>query len=455
MSYVFISHSSQDRDYAHAFADRLMKEGYDVWLNDDSDNSDARWQITSSALRECAIFFVLMSPASEASHRVGQEINLARQSKKLTVPFLLSGENWAIFEAVRYVDISDGRLPWPGFFDQLARFAQRNVGRGKDVTIHPAKSARSTGELVSVGAESLLAIIENPDSEAVERAEAGIKLARIGDPRPGVGVRPNGLPDISWVDIPAGDFLFGSYMGDLTANMNEMPQAVYAMPDYAVSRYPITYAQYAAFVNGNGYANSRYWTQAGLRWRGNRRQPDVSWNDPKWHISNHPVIGVTWYEAVAFTRWLTERLGYEVWLPSEMEWEKAARGPDGRRFPWGNQFFGNHANCVQALQPDPFRRQTEVVGLGRTSAVGIFPEGASPYGVLDMCGNVWEWCVSAWRDSYDDPDNTAYEGRMPRVVRGGSWNEREGNTRVAARQGVAPETADTALGFRICAGPEG
>lgn len=300
-------------------------------------------------------------------------------------------------------------------------------------------------------AERLVKLLEQGGLSSEQRAEIGLQLAQLGDPRPGVGLLSNGLPDIDWVQIPAGRFTMGSHMGDLTADMSEMPQSVLRLPDYYISRYPITYAQYEVFVMDGGYHNNAFWTRAGRRWRSSREYPQQFWGDPNWHISNHPVVGVTWHEALAFCLWFGGLIGARAWLPGEGQWEKAARGGDNRRFPWGNQFSAEYANCTVTLQTDIYTRQTETFSLGRTTAVGLYPEGMSPYGVMDMAGNVSEWCASAWRPNYQTPEDNMPEGSAPRVRRGGSWQDRESSLRTTARKSSPPETSANTLGFRICA----
>lgn len=331
---------------------------------------------------------------------------------------------------------------------------------------------------MTISVDELLAQLSAGPMSPDEIYAIGLQLAEIGDPRPGVGVLDNGLPDIDWVTIPAGEFLRGSRMGDLTANLTEVPQSSVHLPAYRISRYPVTYAQFEAFVSGEGYARKSYWTGAGNRWRivsasseqrrslwrtilrlghihsdsgHHKSQPDAFWNDPDWHVSNHPVVGVTWYEAAAFCNWLGDQLGLRVWLPDESQWEKAARGTDGRRFPWGRQFYPSNANCGQTVQVDRFNRDSGLSGVGRTTAVGLYVEGASPYGVLDVAGNVWEWCATAWNEHYDEPEDNDPEGDAPRAIRGGGWNEREVQCRTTSRKGQPPQIASNNLGFRVCA----
>jgi len=183
--------------------------------------------------------------------------------------------------------------------------------------------------------------------------------------------------------------------------------------------------------------------------------------DP-FNLPNHPVVGVTWYEAVAFCRWLQSQIANREWrvwrggqvevrrveaqnvavrLPSEAEWEKAARGVDGQRYPWGDD-------------PDPNRANYDETGIGTTSAVGCFPGGASPYGVEDLSGNVWEWCATKWEDDYRDyKGDSSLEGGDRRVLRGGAFLNVVRYVRCAARHGNDPYYWYWYNGFRLVASP--
>ena len=312
----------------------------------------------------------------------------------------------------------------------------------------------------------LMRILEAGQLPAVERAAAGRALAKLGDPRPGVGLRPDGLPDIVWCEVPAGPFLMGSdKRRDPQADSDELPHHKVTLPAYRISKYPVTNAQFTAFVQAGGYGERHYWTEAAQKevwskgqvkaWNDDDpREGSYDFGDP-FNLPNHPVVGVTWYEAVAFCLWLTEQLrrseelgdGEEITLPIESQWEKAARGglpPAGggdrggaRIYPWGND-------------PDPNRANYDDTGIGTTSAVGCFPGGASPYGVEDLSGNVWEWCRTKWEDGYKDyRDDNDLEGKALRVLRGGAFGNQAGFVRCAFRRGSIPGFRRGRGGFRV------
>jgi len=282
---------------------------------------------------------------------------------------------------------------------------------------------------------------------AVARAGAGDLLAPLGDPRPGVGLRADGLPDIAWCKVPAGPFLMGSdKRRDELAQDNEPPQHTVDLPDYSVAKYPVTNAQYAVFVAKGGYSERRYWIEAGWRWKGKRSGP-ATWGGV-FDLPNHPVVRVTWYEAVAFCRWLTERMretediGTEqaVRLPTEAEWEKAARGPDGRLYPWGAEFDLQKCNAIQT-------------GIGTSSVVGCFPAGVSPYGAEDLSGNVLEWCDPKWRGGYEESADESLDADASLAVRGGSFYHGREFMRCAARIEVTPDYSHWMCGFRVVVAP--
>jgi len=166
----------------------------------------------------------------------------------------------------------------------------------------------------------LLALIADADAlQPPERLEAGLALGAIGDPRPGVGLDAQGLPAIAWVEVTTAETFI--YQDD-----EKLP-----LSGFHLARYPITNAQFQAFVDAeDGAGNPRWW--AGI-------EADYQTiEEPRWPDPNCPRETVSWYQAIAFCRWLSVRLGYEVRLPTEQEWERAARGTKGREYPWGDGY---------------------------------------------------------------------------------------------------------------------
>ncbi len=311
---------------------------------------------------------------------------------------------------------------------------------------HPVLAARCVAEsggthpdaLVRTVQDALVALATGKAAPVRERAAAGDALNLVGDPRPGVGVSAAGLPDIDWVEIPAGPFLMGNTaQSDEMAYVVEMPQHTVVLPAFAISRYPITVAQFECFVRDGGYTERRRhcWTAAGWQWKSRNDRSGPNRYGGAYALANHPVVGVHWFEAVAFCAWLSEKLQRPILLPGEAQWEKAARGPDGRRYPWGSEITPEHANYSDTR-------------IRMTSSVGIFPRGASPYGVLDMAGNVWERTATKWGGNYQNyrPDDNL-EGDARRTVRGGSFSNSDRFVRCACRYN--DDLPGVSVGFRV------
>lgn len=224
---------------------------------------------------------------------------------------------------------------------------------------------------------------------------------------------PTGPVEAPMVEIPAGEFLFGS---------DEQPEAgppqQVNLPAFSIDVYEVTNAQFAAFVAATGYKTTA--EQAG----------EPSWRDYFGQgEEEHPVVKVSWYDAEAYCKWAGKR------LPTEQEWEKAARGTDGRRYPWGNEFDPEKVNGMEA-------------GYRRTVAVGSLPAGASPYGVMDMAGNVAEWTAD-WYKAYPGSSyRDQYMGEKFRITRGGGWFSDKEQIQTFYRNSTAPEAANDDLGFR-------
>jgi formylglycine-generating enzyme required for sulfatase activity len=239
------------------------------------------------------------------------------------------------------------------------------------------------------------------------------------------------IPDKVWegilgqpmIWVPRGSFLMGS--DAVTAWGADIRRLQYQveLPGYWISRYPVTVSVFRAFAEKRGYG-SRY--EGALRGR-----------------DDHPVTYVDWHDAMAYCRWLTLQSGMPVTLPSEAEWEKAARGTKGRRWPWGDQWDAERCNSAES-------------GIGDTTPVGKYsPQGDSPYGCADMAGNVWEWTRSIYKDyPYDATDGREdLDAEGHRVLRGGAFDDGSMVARCARRYEDRPDSWGRNYGFRIVVSP--
>jgi formylglycine-generating enzyme required for sulfatase activity len=224
---------------------------------------------------------------------------------------------------------------------------------------------------------------------------------------------------------------------------------------YWISKYPITNSHYAKFIEAGGYMQKKWWTEAGwdAKLRGWESFKDTDgiwklratdkpwikpryWTDRKWNHREHPVVGISWYEAVAFCLWLSVATGEKIMLPTEDQWQYAAQGDDGREFPWGANWDSNCCN-----------NNSDSKGIGRTSSVRQYDgKGDSPFGVVDMAGNVWKWCLTG----YSDRRNDVNDNSVRRVLRGGAWYSSSSEEfRCDYRAANYPRYRENSWGFRI------
>lgn len=264
-----------------------------------------------------------------------------------------------------------------------------------------------------------------------------------------------GVVEPEMVCVPAGPFVMGSGEAQVEALARhsqqaarwlakgyfrrEQPQHTVSLPDFSIARYPVTAGAFRAFVAAGGCEQQRHWTAAGWHWRQVQNRTSPAFWDETWAGDGQlPVVGVSWYEALAYCRWLAEVTGRGYRLPSEAEWEKAARGPEGRIYPWGDHF-------------EPGRCNTRAAGPGHTLPVGSHSPGdESAYGCGEMAGNTSEWTLSLFQPyPYDAGDGReAAEGEGLRVIRGGSWFKPALRARAAARGMNDPFFVDHDVGFR-------
>ncbi len=230
------------------------------------------------------------------------------------------------------------------------------------------------------------------------------------------------------IEIPAGTFIMGSEP-DQGIPPHETPLHQVDLPAVLISKVPVTNAQYEVFVRSTGHEAPKGWLL---------RRPSAS-------LLDHPVVGVSWHDAAAYCAWLSAESSRAYRLPSEAEWEKAARSNDGRLYPWGNEWQEDCCNC----------------GSASTAPVTAFPSGASPYGCVDMLGNVREWTSTIWGSSPAQSDfaypfqQDGRDDRSPaaaslfRIHRGGCFRDQPQDLRCSAR-GFSAENSKLAwCGFRV------
>lgn len=285
--------------------------------------------------------------------------------------------------------------------------------------------------------ERLAQLVAAGELSPRERLAAGDTLAQLGDSRPGVCT-----PEPALVAIPSGPFLMGE----------EQHEIVIAQP-YAIGKYPVTNAQYRLFIEDGGYTEKwrSCWTDDGWQYA-DRGKPRL-WQDEQYNQPNQPVVGVNWYEAVAYANWLAATTGQPYRLPTEAEWERAARHTDGRTYPWGEDWRDGICNSKE-------------LGLARPAAVGSFPGDTAVCGAQDMGGNVNEWCQTRWQDGNDKQYELPYqvddgrenlEGgwRVTRVWKGGAYDDQQGTySRCSSRVRPRPSGGGYRYGgFRVVVSP--
>ena len=268
------------------------------------------------------------------------------------------------------------------------------------------------------------------------RASVGVRLALLGDQREGVGLREDGVPDIDWIDIDGGDVTIEIREDERDANSAVIDRLTGTVNPFRIARYPVTIGQFEAFIE-EGHAEDGWQLRPGLA------DLSADYPPPKHHAryENHPADNVSWLDAMAFCHWLSVRLGFEVRLPSEFEWQQAAIGGDPScGYPWtcGSDPIWNP-------QAEPWRANTAESALGRSTAVGMYPDGASRDGIQDMAGCLWEWCLN----KFDEPDSSAFSLTGRRVLRGGSWDSGRDRVRSTYRFRGFPDGRFLNVGFRV------
>lgn len=463
MGHVFISYSHKDSTYAHALADQLHERGIEVWIDERLDYGSQWPHEIQKQLDSCDAFLLVMSPRSFASDWVQSELQRAKRKLKPIFPLLLEGdETWLSVESIQYYDVRSGNFPDEKFYSALKRVLK--TGSASDGAVSVPKSelpsgtvrpqaARQRGAwILGVGGGAVLLIIcmatagyllfqslnrgpSSPDVAATLQAtEAVVSLetapganselstSAVEVPASTATPLPAQITDIEGVTmhlVPAGRFIMGSDNGD----SNEKPVHEVELAAYYMDVHEVTNADYRACVDAGPC------TPPGLNSLGGFLEQ--YYDDPQY--DQYPVVYVNWYQARSYCNWRGAQ------LPTEAQWEKAARGTDGPVYPWGPYVTCDRANFGGCYG-------------NTTTPVQTFQTGMSPYDLHDMAGNVWEWVGDWYGESYyqtaPTADPTGPAAGQFRVVRGGSFADNENSQRSSYRNRDLPENFNWNIGFR-------
>ncbi|MFQ3536760.1 MAG: SUMF1/EgtB/PvdO family nonheme iron enzyme [Aggregatilineales bacterium] len=506
MARVFISYNSQDRPFVLRLAEQLQQAEHEVWLDVwRISGRQPYWEEIKAGIEACTHFLFIISPESistqsgariELDHAAG----LPPERRPIIVPILARETS---LEALP-ITISPGRLHIHDFvrkpyeamlssvlhaiaervsanLQQASKMQQRRSGlRFAEALalIREGAYEYALELLESLAAEgyqpryfSLKAVIEHAkhasyqkqrrqeaqdayeeiaalrhvDLEMASKAWAQfchdypeytddpLELGRLLRPRHKTGSsKPNAdeiLPDFAWCSISAGFVFVENATDPRKYNPVGSGGGLFQVSEFKIARTPITNAQYQVFLDAlDGYRDIRWWTYSpqAMAWRRKRPQPTAS----AFPGERLPRTRVSWFDAVAFCIWLSHRTGRRINLPTELQWQHAAQGDDNRPYPYGKIF-------------DPKRCNTREAGLSKPTPVDAYPNGKSPFGVLDMQGNVWEWCLNEW-----ETDATSLEGSRPRLLRGGAWSSEGALVNMFYRYQNIPSIELDLIGFR-------
>lgn len=445
---VFLCHSSNDKPTVRELYRQLSAEGWmDVWLDEEKLYPGQDWNLEIEKAVEAAdvILVCLSNNSITKEGYVQRELRIVLDY----ADYKPEGTLYLIPIRLEQCDPPRRLRPWQ-YADYFEKDRERAYQR---LLVSLRMRAGSLG--ISTEQPDAKLVTEKPKSEP-ERATADPPKAKPAQAKPKIESKPKPIQPadkytvdgkaiytfggIEFVKVPAGKFLMGSGNKDKNAGNDEKPQHTVDLPyEYFMGRFPVTNEQYAAYVRVNG-----------------TEHPVKNWEKKK----DHPVVNVSWKDAVAYCQWLNglskgkRPSGLVLRLPTEAEWEKAARwkpSSAGRGqgegesliYPWGDVFDKTKCNTYEG-------------GKGGTTPVGTYsPQGDSPYGCADMSGNVWEWMHSLYKpypyQANDGRENQKAEGR--RVLRGGSFYDIEGGARCACRHDY-PISILSHRGFRVAASPD-
>lgn len=445
--FTFVCCASVDAALAQRLADFLRLHGVRVALASTlAGDAAARERETAATIRQCGFFVLVVSAAALDAWDVRDQTLLAeRTAKKIILVRVEPCPLPAVLASHPVVELTRGR--WHRRAALFELLAQLNVpaapaeARRRDWLLEFGWQPRPLLLLWLVLGAVLTAIViwrwpQDSGPTMAFSAAPPVRPAQVIEPKTAGAPNPQPTPidthirpldGKKMVFVPAGDFLMGTPNDDSAAPLDEQPQLLVYVDDFWLDQTEVTNAQYRQCVTAGRCSPST-----------EKREDFVS--------PQYPVVGVNWEQAHDYCRWVGAR------LPTEAEWEKAARGLDGRHYPWGDAFDSRRLNYCDSNCIADWRDFSGNDGYRYTAPVFAYPLGASPYGALNMSGNVWEW-VADWYapDAYQQAayrNPTGPPTGQQRVIRGGSWLYNGRNVRVTRRQKELPTYRYENIGFR-------
>ncbi len=485
MPHFFISYSSKDRTLVDELAAdiELLIDDCVIWFDRELNRSGGQqwWNLICEEIRRCDIFINALSPEVLKSEPCKREYMYAQALGKPVLPLKLIDLEYRYLpieiQATQIVDFRKrSRDQQRSLKDSLRNMPSapplppNAIELAPDAPLDPVgvlfdRIARLTGD--SDQQRSIILDIEDlheeeafqkfvPDllARLLDRDDVltGRNMRRAEELRARISTISQSYTQTSSVlvkstsfDIMPQPFAWIDIPGTIGKTWKGAP--------YSIAKYPITNAQFSKFIDAGGYNNPQWWTDAG--WDAKLKgwgwddsltkifetnkawtQPR-NWTDPRLIGTDKPVICVSWYEALAFCVWLRDITGEAIMLPTEHQWQYAAQCDDGRTYPWGSDWDCNR--CNNSIEP---------CSNSATTPVRQYEEkGDSPFGVVDMAGNVWEWCLS----DYDNKNNDPLRDSNNRILRGGCWDVTTTDQLAChLRSGFPPYYWKNTWGFRIC-----
>lgn len=422
MTKAFLSHSSHDNVFAQKITQLLAELGVSVWIYSSDIRAGTNWVNTiQRALDECELMLLVLTPEAMESEYVQKEWLYFLQKEKPLIPLLLRPTNiHFMFMGLQYVDFFN--LTFSAAFAELCLSLKSKGFRvGNSSKQRPVITSATPGLGKSSPPADRLINPGEPSAQGVPVNGLAPGQLRIDQILP---------PPFAWVEVDDGEQLL------MDGRLNR--DGGLPLPIYYIARYPITNAQYQVFADAtDGYREDGWWnfSDSARRWRATHSRP----RQPEFRGDDLPRTEVSWFEAVAFCRWLSfhlagERLTLNVTLPTVQQWHWAAVADTGWPYPWGDRFSPRRCNTAESR-------------IGRTTPVTQYPWGESACGVMDMCGNCWEWCLNDWVTGTPDLHHEADH----RFVLGGSWRDSRGYACVQHQPCRKPGVRRNTQGFRIAA----